>query len=68
METTQEKQWLTTRELSEFFDGAIKPSTFEIWRVQGKGPEFSKFGRNVRYHREKALAWANEQSRQNTSE
>ena len=67
METTQNKQWLTTRELSELFDGAIKESTFEVWRVQGKGPEFTKFGRSVRYHRQKALEWADKQSRQNTS-
>jgi|APSaa5957512622_1039677.scaffolds.fasta_scaffold360134_1 hypothetical protein len=29
----------------------IKKGTLEIWRHQGKGPEFCKFGRSVRYYK-----------------
>jgi hypothetical protein len=29
----------------------IKQGTLEVWRHQGKGPEFCKFGRSVRYYK-----------------
>ena len=29
----------------------IKKGTLEVWRHQGKGPEFCKFGRSVRYYK-----------------
>ena len=62
------KEWLSTKEVSEYFDGSLKPGTLEIMRVQGRGPRFVKFGRAVRYRRADLDAWAEAQARQNTSE
>lgn len=41
----------------------IKKGTLEVWRHQGKGPEFCKFGRSVRYYKP-ALGKYYAQSRQ----
>ncbi len=39
--------FLTTHEAAKYL--RLKKNTLEIWRVQGRGPEFVKFGRLVRY-------------------
>ena len=36
------------------------------WRVRGIGPPFVKFGAGVRYHIAATLAWAEQQTRQQT--
>jgi len=46
----------------------IKPTTLEIWRVQGKGPRYLKIGRLVRYRLSDLTAWLDAQTRNNTSE
>jgi len=63
-----QKEYLTTKEASEYFGGSLKPGTLEIMRVQGRGPRFVKFGRNVRYRPGDLDMWIEEQGRQNTSE
>ncbi len=40
---------LTTRQAAELLN--LKESTLEQWRWQGKGPQFVKLGRCVRYRR-----------------
>lgn len=34
------------------------PGTMDVWRHQGKGPKFCKFGRNVRYYRPHLMEYA----------
>ncbi len=41
--------FISTIETAEILD--VKPGTLEIWRSQGKGPVFHKFGRSVRYYK-----------------
>ena len=48
--------------------GNISPRTLEKWRVQGKGPTFSKFGSRVVYSERDLQAWADAQRRQSTSQ
>ena len=61
-----DKQFWDTRETAKFI--GIQPGTLEIWRVQGKGPRFVKFGRAVRYSRGDVLTWVDAQVRHSTSE
>ena len=59
---------------SDFIDTAatakilgIKKGTLDIWRHQGKGPEFYKFGRSVRYYKPGLEAYAIQNRRSSTS-
>ena len=49
----------------------LKPTTLEIWRTRGKGPEFLKFGSNkqapVRYHEAIVIAWLEQRTYSSTS-
>lgn len=49
----------------------IKPNTLEIWRHQGRGPEYLKLGDApnavVRYLRSEVVKWAAEQTYRSTS-
>lgn len=42
--------------------------TIQKWRVSGKGPEFFKLGRSVRYSRSDVIAWVEERRRAHTSQ
>jgi len=42
--------------------------TLGRWRLEGGGPRYCKFGRQVVYERSELLAWADARRRQNTSE
>jgi predicted DNA-binding transcriptional regulator AlpA len=46
----------------------VRPSTLEIWRVQGKGPAFRKIGRLVRYAESDVQGWLAAQTRTSTSQ
>jgi len=62
-------EWLTTKQVSEdCFGGELKPTTLEVWRCQGKGPAFKKFGRLVRYSRADVAAWIEQQTRTHTGQ
>lgn len=39
--------FIDTRQAAEFL--GLKKNTLDIWRLQGKGPRFTRFGRAVRY-------------------
>jgi len=45
--THAEKKLLTTPEAANLL--GLKPETLEIWRWAGRGPNFYKLGRAVRY-------------------
>jgi hypothetical protein len=49
----------------------IRPNTLEIWRHQGRGPEYLKLGdaanATVRYLRSEVVKWAAEQAYRSTS-
>ena len=47
--------WLTTREAAAYL--GLGKSTLEIWRMEGKGPQFTKAGGRVRYNRAELDAW-----------
>jgi len=60
---------------SDFIDTAmtaeilgIKKGTLEVWRHQGKGPEFCKFGRSVRYYKPTLGKYCTQSRRVSTSE
>ena len=61
--------------LSDFIDTeaaakilSVKRGTLEIWRHQGKGPKFHKFGRSVRYSRDGLKAYSANCCRVSTSD
>jgi excisionase family DNA binding protein len=40
---------MDTKQAAKYLN--LKRNTLEVWRVQGSGPPFCKFGRSVRYRR-----------------
>lgn len=44
------------------------PGTMAVWRHQGKGPKFCKFGRSVRYYKPHLLEFAFKNCRVSTSQ
>lgn len=44
----------------------ISRYTLALWRTQGKGPRFRKFGQAVRYQRDDLIAWADDSIRTHT--
>lgn len=46
---------LTTRETADYLRLAI--NTLEHWRLEGRGPAFTRFGRQVRYRRADVDRW-----------
>ncbi len=59
-----ESNFLTTPKAATFL--GLKPTTLEIWRCQGRGLTFKKFGRAVRYSVEDLNSWIENQTRSNT--
>ena len=49
----------TTEELADFLQ--LPPHTLEQWRSQGKGPDYHKVGRHVRYDWQDVRNWKNAQ-------
>jgi hypothetical protein len=45
----------------------ISPVTLGRWRIEGRGPEYRKFGRRVVYDRADLIAWADAHRRRSTS-
>jgi excisionase family DNA binding protein len=62
----KQSNFLTTSEVANLT--GLKSGTLEVWRVYGKGPQFVKFGRAVRYRKADILAWIDGQVRQSTSQ
>jgi predicted DNA-binding transcriptional regulator AlpA len=58
--------FLDTREAAALLH--ISSVTLSRWRIEGRGPEYRKFGRRVVYARADLIAWADAQRRQSTSE
>ena len=46
----------------------LSTRTLERWRLDGRGPEFRKFGRRVLYEQSELIEWAKSQSKRCTSE
>lgn len=46
-ESDRIQRWLSTRELAERW--GISTRTLEDWRLDGTGPEWARFGQQVRY-------------------
>lgn len=42
-----QSDFLDTRRAADFL--GLKKNTLDVWRLQGKGPRFVRFGRAVRY-------------------
>jgi hypothetical protein len=53
--TRVESEWLTPREAGEIL--RITPGTLANWRLQGRGPQFQRMGKRIRYAREDVEAW-----------
>jgi len=56
--------FLTTPQTANYL--GLKAGTLEVWRVQGKGPAFVKFGRAVRYRKADLERWIEQQAREHT--
>jgi excisionase family DNA binding protein len=56
---------LTTPEAAEYL--GLKPGTLEIWRCNGKGPNFLKLGRACRYRLEDLEEFMDKATRTSTS-
>lgn len=57
---------LTSKQVAERLH--MRKQTLEAWRLQGKGPRFTKLGKLVRYREEDISAFIEEGMRQSTSE
>jgi len=57
---------MTTRQAADFL--GVKETTLEQWRWNGKGPEFCKLNRAVRYRRSAVDAFANARTFTSTTE
>jgi Helix-turn-helix domain len=57
---------MTSRDLATYLN--IKTSTLAGWRVNGRGPRFSKAGASVRYRRGDVEEWLGSQSRRFTQQ
>jgi excisionase family DNA binding protein len=57
--------FLSAQEAAELL--RISPVTLSRWRIEGRGPEYRKFGRRVRYGRTDLITWADAQRRRSTS-
>lgn len=44
----------------------VSTYTLALWRTQGKGPRYRKFGQAVRYHRDDLVEWVNDSIRTHT--
>jgi excisionase family DNA binding protein len=49
---------LTTREAAEYL--RLSESSLNHWRLEGRGPAFTRFGRQVRYRRADVDRWLTE--------
>jgi len=57
--------FLTPKESAAFL--RLSEVTLARWRIEGTGPAYRKFGRRVVYAKADLLAWADGQTKQNTS-
>ena len=46
----------------------LSPRTLERFRLEGRGPDYRKFGRRCLYHQDDLLTWAEAQRRTSTSD
>jgi predicted DNA-binding transcriptional regulator AlpA len=53
-----EQSYLDTTQVAKIL--GMSAGTLELWRRQGQGPAFHKFGRAVRYFVQDVNDWANE--------
>lgn len=53
------EQMATTEEVADYLQ--MPPHTLEQWRSQGKGPDYHKVGRHVRYDWQDVRNWKNAQ-------
>lgn len=58
---------LTTNQAAEYL-GGLQPNTLEGWRVSGRGVQFVKIGRLVRYRIADLDSYLEAQTRRSTSE
>ena len=61
-----EKPFLNTVEAASWL--RLTKNTLEKMRVQGRGPEYRKHGRYVRYHIEDLVDWSKANKRRSTSD
>jgi excisionase family DNA binding protein len=57
---------LTRKEAADYLN--IKKGTLEVWAVTGKGPQFMKLGRAVRYRKIDLDAYMESRLQANTSQ
>ena len=62
----ENSQVLDTRAAADFL--GLKPTTLETWRVGGRGPQFLKIGRVIRYSRADLTDWLESRRRTSTSQ
>lgn len=62
---TPVRQLLNNDEAADMM--GISRRTLPVWRVQGKGPQFIKIGKLVRYERSELDAWILANTHANTS-
>lgn len=60
------QSYLDTKQAAEILN--LSPRTLERWRIEGKGPEYRKFGKRVTYSQAALFEWAEEQARSSTSQ
>lgn len=53
----------TPEQVSERWQGKIKPSTLAQWRSGGTGPPYIKIGNKVFYREEALIRWEKKQER-----
>ena len=60
-----EKNMLTTEELAAYL--GLRPQSIYKMRMLGRGPDFTKIGRLVKYPRQAVLEWLERNTRHTTA-
>jgi excisionase family DNA binding protein len=61
-----EAAYLSTKEAARLLD--LHPNTLTKWRITGRGPEFVKIGRIVRYRKSTLDSWLERKTFRHTTE
>lgn len=63
---SEEHEFLTNKEAAEFL--RLKAATLDLYRCEGRGPEYRKHGSRVMYSKAVLIAWSDGHRYQSTSQ
>ena len=63
---TENHEFLTNKEAADFL--RLKPATLDLYRCEGRGPEYRKHGARVMYSKAVLMAWSDGHRYKSTSQ